>query len=121
MRPVIRYSEAFKLQVIRELEAGRFTNVCEASRAYGIKGATTVGEWARRYGKNHLLRKVVVVMKADEQTELKVLRKQVRDLKGALADAHLDMKLEAAYLKIACRRAGVEDVEAFKKKHVGKL
>lgn len=121
MRPVIRYSEAFKLQVIGELEAGRFASVCEASSAYGIKGAMTVGRWVRRYGKNHLLGKVIVVMKADEQTEVKELRKQVRELKGALADAHLDLKLGAAYLKIACRRAGVEDVEDFKKKHAGKL
>ena len=50
-------------------------------------------------------------MKADEQAEVHALRKQVRELKGALADAHLDMKLEAAYLKIACRTAGVVDVD----------
>jgi transposase-like protein len=120
MKSVMRYSEAFKLQVIRELEAGRFGSMCEASRAYGIKGATTVGKWARRYGKNHLLGKVIVVMKADEQTEVKELRKRVRELEKALADAHLDARLDAAYLKIACRRAGVEDVEDFKKKHAGK-
>jgi transposase-like protein len=121
MRPVIRYSEAFKLQVVRELEAGRFSSVCEASRAYGIKGAVTVRTWARRYGKDHLLGKVIVVMKADEQTEVKELRKRVRELEKALADAHIDARLDAAYLKIACRRAGIEDVEDFKKKHDGKL
>jgi transposase len=121
MRSVIRYSEAFKLQVIRELEAGRFTSIYDASRAYGIKGAMTVGQWVRRYGKNDLLGKVIVVMKADEQTEVQALRKQVRELKAALADAHLDLRLDAAYLKIACRRVGEEDVEAFKKKHAGKL
>lgn len=121
MRSVIRYSEAFKLQVIRELESGRFTSMCEASRAYGIKGAMTVGKWARRYGKSHLLGKVIMVMKADEQAEVQALRKQVRELKAALADAHLDLKLDAAYLKIACRTAGIEDVEEFKKKHAGKL
>ena len=121
MMSVIRYSEAFKLQVIRELEAGRFTSIREASRAYGIKGAETVVKWVRRYGKNHLLGKVIVVMKANEQTEVQALRKQVRELKAALVDAHLDLRLDAAYLKIACRRAGEEDVEAFKKKHAGKL
>lgn len=120
MQSVIKYSEAFKLQVIRELESGRFTSVSEASRAYGIKGAMTVAKWARRYGKDHLLGKVIVVMKADEQTEVKELRKRVRTLEKALADAHIDARLDAAYLKIACRRAGVEDVEEFKKKHAGK-
>jgi transposase len=120
MRAVIRYSEAFKLQVIGELEAGRFTSMCEASRAYGIKGAMTVGKWMRRYGKSHLLGKVIVVMKADEQTEVKELRKRVRELEKALADAHLDSRLDAAYLRIACRAAGIDDMEDFKKKHAGK-
>ena len=121
MRATIRYSEAFKLKVVRELEEGRFGSLNEASQAFGVKGAMTVGKWARRYGKDHLLGKVVCVMKADEQEEVQTLRKQVRELKAALADAHLDLKLDAAYLKIACRAAGVDDVEDFKKKHAGKL
>jgi transposase len=121
MRLAIRYSEAFKLQVVRELEAGRFESPGEARRAYGVKGNGTVEKWVRRFGKDHLLGKVVRVMKADEQAEVQALRKQVRELKAALADAHLDLKLDAAYLKIACRTAGIEDVEGFKKKHAGKL
>jgi hypothetical protein len=47
------------------------------------------------------------------------LRKRVRELERALADAHLDLKLEDAYLKLACEAAGVEDVAEFKKKHAG--
>ena len=120
MKPVIRYSEAFKLQVVRELEQGRFGSLAEAGRAYGVRGAMTVGAWVRRFGKDHILGKVVRIMKADEQAEVQALRKQVRELKAALADAHLDLKLDAAYLEIACRTAGIEDVEGFKKKHAGK-
>ena len=115
MKSAIRYSEAFKLQVVRELEQGRFGSIGEARRAYGVRGAATVDAWVRRFGKDHLLGKVVRVMKADEQAEVNALRKQVRELKSALADAHLDLKLDAAYLRIACRTAGIEDVEAFKK------
>jgi transposase len=118
MRSVIRYSEAFKLQVIRELERGRFGSPSAAGRVYGI-GNGTVAYWVRRYGKEHLLGKVVRVMKADEQAEVLALRKQVRELKGALADAHLDLKLEAAYVKLACKAAGIADVAEFKKKHAG--
>ena len=121
MRLAIRYSEAFKLQVVRELEAGRFESPGAARRAYGVKGNGTVERWVRRFGKDHLLGKMVRVMKADEQAEVQALRKQVRELKAALADAHLDLRLDKAYLKIACRTAGIEDVEDFKKKHAGKL
>jgi transposase len=119
MRLVVRYSEAFKLQVVRELEAGRFQSPSEAGRSYGVKGPGTVAYWVRRYGKNHLLGKVVRVMKADEQAEVKALRQRVRDLERALADAHLDLKLEAAYVQLACEAAGVTDVGEFKKKHAG--
>jgi len=47
------------------------------------------------------------------------LRKRVRELERALADAHLDLKLEAAYVELACEAAGVQDVTEFKKKHGG--
>lgn len=119
MKPLIRYSEAFKLQVLRELETGRFQSPYAAGRAYGVNGPGTVAYWVRRYGKNHLLRKVVRVMKADEQAEVKELRQRVRELERALADAHLDSKLDAAYLQMACKVAGIEDVAGFKKKHAG--
>ena len=119
MGSVVRYSEAFKLQVVRELEAGKFPSPYAAGRAYGVKWPPTVSTWIRRYGKNHLLGKVVRVMKPDEQAEVKELRKRVRELEKALADAHIDLKLESAYLKIACKAAGVENVEGFKKKNAG--
>ena len=119
MKSAVRYSEAFKLQVVREIEQGRFESPGAAKRAYGVRGQGTVERWIRKFGKDHLLGKVVRIMKADEQTELQVLRKQVRELKNALADAHLDVKLEQAYVKLACEAAGIRDVEEFKKKHVG--
>ena len=116
---IVRYSEAFKLQVVRQLEQGKFGSPWEAGQAYGVKGTGTVAYWVRRYGKDHLLGKVVRVMKADEQAEVKELRKRVRELQGALADAHLDLKIEAAYVKLACEAAGIQEVAEFKKKHAG--
>ncbi|MEI6107943.1 MAG: hypothetical protein WCR49_13145 [Opitutae bacterium] len=58
---------------------------------------------------------------ADERNELKRLKAECRRLKEALADAHLDLRLERAYLAISCKRNGDEDVTEFKKKQVGKL
>ena len=120
VRATIRYSEAFKLQVLRELEAGKFPNRSQAAKAYGIRGSSMIGYWARQYGKNHLLGKVVRVETPKEVSELKQLRQRVRELEQALADAHIDRRLEAAYLELACRAAGIEDVGGFKKKHAGK-
>ena len=91
-----------------------------AARAYGIRGGATIESWARKYGKSHLLGKVIRVERPKEINEARELRKRVRELEKALADAHLEHRVEEQYLKIACRAAGIEDIEAFKKKHAGK-
>jgi len=121
MKEVVRYSEAFKLQVVGDVESGKFPNCHVASLAYGVRGGNTVQSWLVHYGKSHLLRKVMRVETADERDELKRLKAELRQVKVALADAHLDLLLERAYLRISCRRNGEEDVDAFKKKHAGVL
>ncbi len=120
MQSAIRYSEAFKLQVLRELEEGRFETRAAAYRAYGIRGQGTIDSWAVKYGKNHLVGKVIRVETPKEVSEVKTLRKRVKDLEKALADEHLGHMLDEAYLEIACEAAGIDDVDAFKKKHVGR-
>jgi transposase len=121
MREMMRYSEAFKLQVVRELEGGRHASCRAVSEAYGIRGSGTVQRWVRDYGKGFLIRKVVHVQTPDERSELRKLKDRVRELESALSDAHLGARLEHSYLKLACRAAGEDDVEAFKKKHAGTL
>jgi len=121
MRSAVRYSEAFKLQVLRELEEGRFATRAAAARTYGIRGSATIEYWARQYGKSHILGKVIRVETPEEVDETRELRKRVRELEKALADAHLKGRFDEAYLRIACRRAGIKDVDDFKKKHATKL
>lgn len=119
-RTSIRYSEAFKQQVLRELEEGKFSNIQQARRTYGIHGSLTIDSWISKYGKTHLKAKAVRVETPKEIDEKKELKKRVRELEKALADAHIDLKLEKAYTRIACRSAGIEDVDGFKKKNAGK-
>ena len=64
-KEVVRYSEAFKLQVVSEIESGKFKSLHEAQKRYGIRGSGTITYWINQYGKNHLLNKVVVVKTAD--------------------------------------------------------
>ena len=113
----VRYSEAFKRQVVGELEQGRHRSLHSACRAYGIGATTTVSGWVRRYGREDLLPKNVRVETLKERDELKEARKRIRDLEAAVADAHIDHCLEKAYLHVACDRM-VVDPEDFKKKNV---
>ena len=116
MRSIIRYSEAFKLKVVTELERGEIASICEANKVYGIRGNSTVSKWIRKYGREDLLPKKVRIETLKERDELKEARKRIRQLEAALADAHIDCSLENSYLRVACERIGV-DVGDFKKKN----
>ena len=116
---VMRYSEAFKQQVVEDLEGSRFGSAYEASQAYGVDHGS-VQRWVRQYGKAHLLRKVVRVAKPDEPGEIKRLKDRVRRLEAALADSHMDQALSESFFEILCERTDT-DADSFKKKHVGKV
>lgn len=118
IKPAVSYSEAFKMQLVRELEAGGI-NYQQMMRKYGIGGYGTLQRWVGRYGKGSI-GKIIRVEKPQEINEREELKRRVRALEKALADANIDLVLERAYTKIACERAGIQDVEAFKKKHRGK-
>jgi transposase-like protein len=117
---VIRYSESFKLQVVRDLESGRFANIGQAASHYGIRGSVTIRGWLIKFGKDRLMPRVVRVETPDEQHELKRLRQRVRQLEGLLADKELGLVISETYLELACERAGIPDVEDFKKKIAGR-
>jgi transposase len=116
MSTTIRYSEAFKRQVVEEIERGRHATIKAAQRAYGIKGSMTLPGWVRKYGREDLLPKRVRIETLKERDELKEARKRIRELEAAVADAHIDHCLEKAYLYVACERMGV-DPDDFKKKN----
>jgi len=116
MKRPIRYSRAFKLQAVREVESGEVC-VADVERKYGIRGHETVMKWVRRYGSGRY-GKVIRVETPDEINELKRLRGELQRTKEALADLHLELVLEKAYLAEACQRMD-QSVEAFKKKHDG--
>jgi transposase-like protein len=113
----IRYSEAFKMEVVRELE-NKDLPFAEVQRKYGIKGCDTVQGWVLKYG-NGSRGKVIRVQRPEEIDELKRLKERMRRLETALADANVDLALERAYTRLACERAGIKDVDEFKKKADG--
>lgn len=113
---VIRYSKSFKLQLVREVEDGKLC-VAAVQRKYNIKGAATVMRWVRQMGSGKH-GKVVRVERGDEVDEKGRLRMELRRVKEALADAHVDLALEKAFLEVACEELD-QSLEAFKKKHVG--
>src|SRR5882724_1038260 len=113
----IRYSQGFKMQLVREVEGDK-SCAWAVQRKYNIKGADTVLRWVRQYGSGRY-GKIIRVEKADEVNEAARLRSQLRQAKEALADAHMELALEKAFLAVACEQMG-QTAEAFKKKHAGR-
>ena len=103
--------------VVRELEEQDlpFEHV---RRKYGIAGSWTVQKWVHKYG-NGSRGKVIRVEKPEEMNEKEQLKRRVRALESALADANIDLALERQYTRLACERAGIKDVLEFKKKAGG--
>jgi transposase-like protein len=117
IKAAIRYSEAFKMQVVRELEGGGI-NVEQVRRKYGIGGGASIRSWLGKYG-NGQIGKVIRVQTPKETNEQEQLKRRVRALEEALADANIDLALERQYTRLACERAGIADVAEFKKKAGG--
>ena len=115
-RQVIRYSEAFKMQVVQELESGKLATISEARQRYGIGGGSTVQGWLAKYGKDHLRNRVVEVKTPKDRDQVKTLKKRVKELEKALADTQVDAVLNKAFYEIVCEDHGITDPEAHKKK-----
>jgi transposase-like protein len=117
IKPAIRYSKAFKLQVVNEVES-QGVSAQSVGRKYGVKGCYTVNRWVGQYG-NGTRGKIIRVETPKEIDELKRLKERLKRLEGLLADASIDLAIERAYVQIACEQAGIQDVAEFKKKHPG--
>ena len=118
---IIRYSEAFKLEVVSSIDSGEVEGIPQAMKRFGITGSTTVKNWLTKYGENHLIPKVVRVEKPNEKRRIEELRKENERLEKALADSHMDAVLYRSWFEVACEEFGVEDIESFKKKLENRL
>ena len=85
----IRYSISFKLKVVKEIEEEGL-GISEAARRYGIKGGSTIQQWVKQMGKNHLLNKIVRIEMKGEKDRTKELENEIKRLKIALADATME-------------------------------
>jgi len=102
-KTIIRYSTAFKQKVVSEIESGKFS-IETARKIYDIGGGSTIHSWIKKFGKNHLLSKVVRIEMKDEKDKLKELENQKQQLESALAQAHL---------KLICLESLIESVEEY--------
>ena len=95
-----RYSINFRQKVVREIEEEGLT-IQAAKRRYGIGGGQTIQRWMRRFGKYHLLEKIVRIETMEEKDQIKKMQEEIRKLKLALADSLMAQKCLEAVIKEA--------------------
>ena len=98
-----RYSKAFPRQVLDEIGRGKFGSIHQVGQVYGLE-MPTVYRWIRAHGREKLLSTGIRIETMGESGELKESRKQIRELKAALADALMERYSGEAFLEIACEK-----------------
>jgi len=93
-RPIKRYSETFKREVVTEYEAG--AAIFSLQKKYGITGGHTIQGWIKKYSRQGYRTEVVRIQRAEEAERVKELEKQVKELEQALGKVVLEkLKLES--------------------------
>jgi transposase-like protein len=85
---IIRYSICFKQKVVKELEEEGMSYEA-MRRRYGIKGGSTIQNWVKKFGKNHLINKIVRVEMKGEKDRIKELETELKEVKLAYADVSM--------------------------------
>ncbi len=114
-RTIYRYSQAFKLKVVSEIESGKFT-IEGARKVYGIGGTNSIQNWIKKFGKLELLNKVVRIEMKDEVSRIKQLENEKKQLESALAQAHLKILSYETLIEVAGENLGMDLKKNFKPK-----
>ena len=113
-RTVKRYSEAFKLQILSEIDSGKYTKG-EICRVYDIAPAS-IYSWIKKYGKFDLLNHRIKIETMEDIDKIKKLKEENKRLKELLVQKDIKGFLDEAYLEYAAKQMGYKNVEELKKK-----
>jgi len=105
-----RYSMAFKQKVISEIESGKYS-LRQASKIYNVSDVSLY-KWLKRFGKNHLIGKVVRIEMKGEADRIKQLEAEKKELESALAQAQLKIITLESTMEVAEEKYKID----FKKK-----
>ena len=98
-KAIVRYSNSFKLMIVQEIEEG--SSFEAVRRKYGIGGGETIQKWIKKYGRNHLLNKVLRVETMNEKDRIKELEAENKKLKVKLAETYMAKDCLEEVLKMA--------------------
>ena len=104
-----RYSEAFKLKVVKEYEQGSSLN--QLKKKYGIGGHATIKRWVKKYGREGLRNQT-----EKDHEEYQAMKTRVAELEKALAQVVLDKQMLETTLEVASEKLEMDLKKNFGKK-----
>ena len=117
-KTTVRYSDCFKRSIVEEIEKNGLS-IEDCRRKYAIGGSSTIQKWLKKYGKNHLLNKMVRVETLDEVQKIKALETELKNVKEAFANLSLRNLVLETYLEEFGKETGRTD--EIKKKYAQEL
>jgi len=106
--PIIKkYSTAFKLKVVSEIEKGKLS-IDQAREIYDIGGKQTIQKWMTKLGKRDLISHVVRIEMKNEIDKVKQLKKEKQELESALAQSQLKILTLESLVEIAKDEYGID-------------
>jgi transposase-like protein len=118
-RIIRTYSESFKLKVLSEIESGRYSK-SESGQVYGISQGS-IYRWIKRYSKFDLLNQRIRIETMEEKDQIKALKKEISQLKEALANKDVKLLVNEALLEVLRKELGYKSIDELKKKYGEKL
>lgn len=101
-----RYSEAFKQQIVREYEGGM--SIAELSEKYGIHGGNTIRTWLKKYAREGVRYKLLLIQSPEEQAQVKQLKVRTSQLEKLVAQLMLDKVMLETTLAVAEAHLGLD-------------
>ena len=99
-KPIKRYSEAFKRQVVAEYEAG--SSMTALQKKYGITGGVTIPNWVKKYAREGFRHELIRIQTAGEAARVAELEARIAELETALGQMTLEkLKLESIVDELA--------------------
>lgn len=108
-----QYTEAFKLQVVRDIERGKVT-ATEVGRKYGINGTLTIPRWLKRYSRSKASHGLVTrPTQGQEVNKLAFLEQRNKELEQVIAKLTIEKVALDALIEEAQLHLGVDLKKTF--------
>jgi transposase-like protein len=108
-----RYSEGFKLKILTELSAGKYSKK-QLGNIYGID-RSTINEWIKKYDRKDLMNTRIMIENDDDISRIKALQKEIEQLKKVIVKKDLEMLVNDSYLEVIAEKYGFKNVAELKK------